>query len=550
MFTRSGATWTQQGLKISPALTPNNTQSSRFGTAVALSSDGNTALIGGPQDGPGSGTVWVYTRSGSTWSPQRALNASDESGPFFLSEFGAAVALSSDGNTALIGGPDDNNSPGGAAWVFTRSGTTWSQQGPKLLATNGVSSFGTSVALSADGNTALIGADETPVGVGAAFLFTRSGTIWSQQQRLTGAGETGFGLFGHSVALASDGQTAMVGAWTDNSETGAAFAFAPPNPVCSSVAATAPQGGGAVAVSLSCTLPAGANPVFSIVSGPSNGSISGLNSTTGSLIYASRAFFSGQDSFAYRVADQWGLSNVATATVSVPALPVPSCANVSTRGAKTATRVTVTLSCSGPIGHSFSYAVVSQPGNGKLGAIDQSTGRVTYTTHVGFSGTDRFVYEAIDAGGASATATATITIPRLDHITSTMTWQFRPTLSTSSVVRQLLVNMVPGPATVKLACPTKGCPIRSQSQRLAKQRVCKGKGKKHKCHRARPTRGKIDLSKFVAGTHVKVGALIKVSIVEPDTVGKQYIFKIRADRQPAVKITALAPGSTKPCPGC
>jgi hypothetical protein len=304
-----------------------------------------------------------------------------------------------------------------------------------------------------------------------------------------------------------------------------------------------------VAVSLSCTLPAGAYPTFSILGGPSNGGLSGLNSATGQLVYTSRAFFSGQDSFTYHVTDQWGLSNTATATVTVPALPVPICADVSARGAKAATRVTVTLRCSGPAGHGFSYVLVSQPGDGKLGPIDQSTGRVTYSTHVGFSGTDRFVYEAVDAGGPSPPATATITIPRLPHITSTMTWDFL-LLSTSSIVRQLVVNGVPGPATVKLACVTRGCSIRAQSHRLAMQRVCKGKGRKRKCHSARPTSGTVDLSKFVAGAHVKVGTVIKVSIVEPGAVGKQYTFRIRANRQPAITITTLAPGTMKPCPLC
>jgi hypothetical protein len=272
-----------------------------------------------------------------------------------------------------------------------------------------------------------------------------------------------------------------------------------------------------------------------------------LNGSIGSLIYTSRSFFSGQDSFTYHVSDQWGVSNTATATVTVPALPVPSCANVSARGAKAATRVTVTLSCSGPAGHGFSYVILSQPGNGKLGPVDQSTGRVTYTTHVGFSGSDRFVYEAVDAGGASATATATITIPRLPHIISTMTWEFQ-TLRKSTVVRHLIVNAVPRPATVKLACATKGCPIRAQSRRLAKQRICKGK--KRKCHSARPTSGTIDLSKFVAGRHVNVGTLIKVSIIEPGSIGKQFTFKIRANRQPAVTISPLAPGTNEPCPLC
>ena len=129
-----------------------------FGFSVALSADGNTALIGGPDDNERVGAAWVFTRSGSTWTQQgEKLMAAGEIGD---GEFGYSVALSADGNTALIGGPGDNNSVG-AAWVFTRSGRTWTQQGEKLTPSgaSGITGFGLSVALSADGGTALIGGE-------------------------------------------------------------------------------------------------------------------------------------------------------------------------------------------------------------------------------------------------------------------------------------------------------------------------------------------------------------------------------------------------------
>jgi FG-GAP repeat/Bacterial Ig domain len=552
VFTRSGTTWTQQGPPISPTVGPMNNNSA-FGTAVALSSDGNIAFIGGPQDGPGSGTVWAYTRSGATWSPQQALNANDEAGFPGLAHFGAAIDLSSDGNTALIGGPDDNNSIGGAAWVFTRSGTTWSQQGGKLLPTNangGNAQFGNSVALSSDGNTALIGSDQDANNIGAAYVFTRSGSVWTQQQRMTGAGETGFGFFGSGVALASDGQTAMIGAQGDTSETGAAFAFAPPNPVCNSVSATGPQGGGSVAVSLSCTLPFGARPNFSILGGPSNGSVSGFNASSGQLIYTSAAFFSGEDSFTYRVSDQWGISNIATATLHIPFLPGTTCLNVTAKGKRGATRVTVTLKCKGPKGHRFSYGIVSKPSSGKLGKINQSNGQLTYRTHVGFSGNDRFVYDATNSGGSSKPATATIVLPRLGRITSTMTWgEFLPG-PTSTVLPGMLVKSLPGGAKVKLSCKGQGCPVKPQTTSLAKTKVCTGKGNKRKCRLVVPKSGNLDLTRFVAHRRVKVGYQIIVAMIQPGSIGKQYVFTMVKRAQPSIKIQTLAPGSTRLCPTC
>ena len=137
MFTRSGSTWTQQGGKLVGTGHIGEGEfahvgEGEFGASVALSGDGDTALIGGPADDGGKGAAWVFTRSGSTWTQQgEKLTGTGESGE---GRFGDSVALSGDGDTALIGGPHDNERQG-AAWVFTRSGSTWSQQGEKLTGT-------------------------------------------------------------------------------------------------------------------------------------------------------------------------------------------------------------------------------------------------------------------------------------------------------------------------------------------------------------------------------------------------------------------------------
>jgi hypothetical protein len=214
----------QQGEKLTGA---GESGEGHFGESVALSSDGNTALIGGPRNNnglEGVGAAWVFTRSGSTWTQQAKLTGEEESGG---GEFGKSVALSADGNTALIGGPSDNNGAVGAAWVFTRSSSTWTQQGAKLTGSgeSGEGRFGWSVALSSEGNTVLIGGYQDNGFVGAAWVFTRSGSTWTQQgKKLTGSGEIGGGLFGWSVALSSEGNTALIGGWGDN-EGGAAWVF-------------------------------------------------------------------------------------------------------------------------------------------------------------------------------------------------------------------------------------------------------------------------------------------------------------------------------------
>jgi IPT/TIG domain/FG-GAP repeat len=222
VFTRTGSTWTQQGGKLTGA---EESGPGEFGYSVALSSDGDTALVSGAGDAGGTGAVWVFTRAGSTWSQQgEKLTASGESGNGW---FGYSVALSGDGNTALIGGPLDENRAG-ATWVFTRSGTSWSQQGEKLTGggESGKGDFGFHVALSGDGNTALIGGVSDDNLAGAAWVFTRSGASWSQQgEKLTGEEESGEGEFGYSVALSGDGLTALIGGPTDDAGAGAAWAF-------------------------------------------------------------------------------------------------------------------------------------------------------------------------------------------------------------------------------------------------------------------------------------------------------------------------------------
>jgi hypothetical protein len=170
---------------------------------VAVS--GNTAVAGAPS----TGTAYVFVRSGSTWYRQAKLTGA-------VGSFGSSVALSSipaSRTVAVVGSPGENSFTG-AAYVFTRSGTTWSQRA-KLTAAHGAAndSFGNSVALS--GPTAVVGAP----GAEAAYVFTGSGTTWSQRAKLSAAAAE----FGDSVALC--GPTAVLGAPGKNADTGAAYVF-------------------------------------------------------------------------------------------------------------------------------------------------------------------------------------------------------------------------------------------------------------------------------------------------------------------------------------
>jgi hypothetical protein len=217
VFTRSGSSWIQQGPKLTAS---KEGKEGAFGHGIALSADGNTALFSGELEPEPSraGAVWVFTRSGSTWSEVTKLRPTDE---VATAEFGWSLALSPDGTTALVGGPYETGPDGGentgSAWAFTRSGSAWAQQGPKFaIYANGPEigpyKLGWSVALSSDGNTALVGAPYEGLNTGAAWVFTRSAGVWAVQGRALMGTEVPEGTgFGWSLALSADGNTAFFG---------------------------------------------------------------------------------------------------------------------------------------------------------------------------------------------------------------------------------------------------------------------------------------------------------------------------------------------------
>jgi len=222
IFTRSGTTWTQQGAKL---VGTGNVGAAQQGKSAAISADGNTVILGGPADNTNLGAVWVFTRSGTTWTQQGSkLVGTGNAGN---SQQGFSVAISADGTTALIGGYMDN-AVQGATWVFTRSGTTWTQQGSKLVGTGGVGNTaqGCAVGISADGNTAIVGGFGDSTNVGAAWVFTRSGTTWTQQgSKLVGTGNVGAAQIAGTIGLNADGNSAFLGGYSDNSSLGAAWVF-------------------------------------------------------------------------------------------------------------------------------------------------------------------------------------------------------------------------------------------------------------------------------------------------------------------------------------
>jgi hypothetical protein len=222
VFTRGSGVWTQQGSKL---VGTGAVGAARQGQSVSISSDGNTAIVGGNLDNNQAGAAWVFTRSGGVWTQQG--NKLVGIGAVGAAVQGQSVSISSNGNTAIVGGPGDNSSAG-AVWVFTRSGGVWTQQGSKLVGTGAVGAArqGQSVSISSDGNTAIVGGPGDNSSAGAVWVFTRSGGVWTQQgNKLVGTGAVGAAVQGNSVSISSDGSTAIEGGFGDESGAGAAWVF-------------------------------------------------------------------------------------------------------------------------------------------------------------------------------------------------------------------------------------------------------------------------------------------------------------------------------------
>jgi FG-GAP repeat protein len=242
VYTRIGNRWVEQAsIKAS-----NPDPDDQFGYDVSLSADGSTLAVSAPYEDSGatvingnqadnstanSGAVYVFSRTGSTWSQLAYIKASNTGEKDEGDEFGYSVAVSGDGSTMAVGaiGEDssatgingnqaDNSANGaGAVYVFTLSGGTWTQQAyvkSSKPARNTL--YGYSVSLSANGDTMAVGEYDADRGRGALYVLTRSGATWSQQARLQPTTLDAQDSMGCWVAISDDGNTIAAGAMDED----------------------------------------------------------------------------------------------------------------------------------------------------------------------------------------------------------------------------------------------------------------------------------------------------------------------------------------------
>lgn len=255
VFRKINENWQQEAyIKAS-----NASKDDWFGEAVTISADGNTVVVGAFRESsdpeqsilvtdddsyPGSGAIYIFTRNTDNWEQEAFIKASNFEAEDF---FGSSLSISADGNTLVVGAPRENsNGTGinsdqlnnskpnsGAAYIFVRNNRIWTQEFYfKASNTDSDDNFGSSVSISADGETIAIGADRessnaTGIDVlqtdnsslfaGAVYIFVKSGGDWTQTNYIKASNTDSGDEFGRSVALSSNGDILFVGAWEEDS---------------------------------------------------------------------------------------------------------------------------------------------------------------------------------------------------------------------------------------------------------------------------------------------------------------------------------------------
>lgn len=215
-----GATYvfsnTNQGWMQETKLTANNpdtgSNSNEFGFSVDISEDGETVVTGAPHGPSGvnlAGRAYTFVKEQGEWRQQDEYYASDTNRAY---QFGNSVSVTDNGNTAVIGAfhNDDPRELAGSAYVFSNTSGEWTQQHKFSRGTSiSNSEFGGSVDISGDSSISIVGARNDSPG-GAAYVFTQTNNSWSRQSKFPRDESSNFRRFGRSLALSNDGSTAFI----------------------------------------------------------------------------------------------------------------------------------------------------------------------------------------------------------------------------------------------------------------------------------------------------------------------------------------------------
>ncbi len=216
IYTRTLTAWTEEAVLVAS----DSDIYEQFGESVSLASDGSRIAIGERGLNAHEGSVYIFSRSGSTWTHEKKLNP----GPFAYHNYGSTVSMTADGSRIVVGAPGFSNGNDGFVYVYSRSGISWTQEfvTPALEYT-----AGTSVAIDAGGDHMVAGSWNCVFFLqGCARVYSRSGALWTLEQTLIASDSASSNLLGLSVSIAADGSRVSTSARGANSNAGAAYIFA------------------------------------------------------------------------------------------------------------------------------------------------------------------------------------------------------------------------------------------------------------------------------------------------------------------------------------
>ncbi|MBN1557262.1 MAG: tandem-95 repeat protein [Lentisphaerae bacterium] len=407
VFVRSGTNWSQQARFTAT--------DSGFGHSVAIG--GENAMVGAHGSGA-YGAVYHYLRSGTNWTQQPVLTPADGS---LNEKFGAAVALC--GTWTVIGAPNDslNAVDSGAACLFELAGGVWTQR-RRIFPDDGGSGdqFGSAVAIS--GDTVLVGArDYDAPGtnkIGAAYVFGRNGTNWTQEAHLKGPDVAGSDAFGGAVALFEN--TAVAGAEmapASGSDDGAAYVFvskdnAPPEAL-NDTAALDEDDVVLIDVLDNDGDPDGDPLAVSCVGKPPHGEAS-IGAGATNVLYAPDADYHGTDTFYYVVSDPYGLVDTGQVVVAVRSVNdnPRAAADRAVTARNTPVVIPVLANDTEPDGDPMSISHLGTPNYGSAAAGPGPT-NVTFTPATNVLGYSTFTYTVADGAGGYGTGTVLVSVERI-----------------------------------------------------------------------------------------------------------------------------------------
>jgi len=221
IFEKVNGVWTQMA-----KLTASDRASfDKFGRSLTISGDGSTVVVSARQVDNFNGAVYIFNKGGSGWSSMTETVKLTTSDVEYLDEVGSSLSISGDGSTFVVGVHADDNRKG-SAYIFDEEGGVWTET-VKLTSSDGVEDdvFGWYVAISDDGSTVVVGAYDDGNGLGGAYIFEKVNGVWTEMAKLTSTDNVGPNNFGSSVSISGDGSTVVVGASRDDTYTGATYIF-------------------------------------------------------------------------------------------------------------------------------------------------------------------------------------------------------------------------------------------------------------------------------------------------------------------------------------